>query len=67
MLALNAARSFAAAMRLHVVPLGEPWAMRRMWLSLRSEPAEGSPLHALVTHLTAFGGDVQMQPEAHAA
>ena len=66
-LPLNAARSFAAAMRLHVVPLGEPWAMRRMWLCLRGEPAEGSPLHALVTNLTAFGGDIETQLEAHAA
>ena len=66
-LPLNAARSFAASMRLHGVPLGEPWALRRMWLCLRGEPADGSPLHALVTQLTAFGGDVETQPEAHAA
>ena len=67
MLPLNAARSFAAAMRLRVVPLGEPWAKRHMWLCLRGKPAEGSPLHALVTHLTAFGCEVETQPEAHAA
>ena len=64
---MNAARSFAAAMRLHVAPLGEPWADCRRWLCLRGKPSEGSPLHALVTHLTAFGDDVETQPEARAA
>ena len=52
-LPLNAARSFAEAMNLRVVPLAETWAHRRMWLCLRAEPAEGSPLHALVAHLMA--------------
>ena len=54
-------------MRLHVAPLGEPWADCRRWLCLRGKPSEGSPLHALVTHLTAFGDDVETQPEAAAA
>lgn len=67
-LPLLAARSFAAAMQLRVVPLSEAWALRRMWLCLRGAPAEGSPLHALVTHLTASSaGDVATPPEARAA
>ena len=67
LLPLNAARSFAAAMLLHVAPLGQPWARRRRWLCLRGNPSEGSPLHALATHLTAVGDDVETQPEAAAA
>ncbi len=41
-LPFQAARSFAPAMRLRVLPLAEPWARRRMLLCLRSEPAPGS-------------------------
>lgn len=52
-LPLHAARSFAPAMRLHVQPLEEPWAHRRMLLCLRSEPAAGSALQPLVAHLQA--------------
>jgi DNA-binding transcriptional LysR family regulator len=52
-LPLKAARSFAAAMGLRVVPLVEPWALRRMLLALRAEPARESPLHALLAHLEA--------------
>lgn len=50
-LPLRAARSFAPAMRLRVVPLAEPWARRRMLLCLRAEPAADSALQALVRHL----------------
>lgn len=50
-LPLLAARSFAPAMRLRVLPLAEPWARRRMLLCLRAEPAAGSALQALVAHL----------------
>lgn len=52
-LPLQAARSFAGAMNLRVVPLAEPWARRRMLLCLRSEPGPGTALQALVTHLEA--------------
>jgi DNA-binding transcriptional LysR family regulator len=52
-LPLHAARSFSAAMRLRVVPLDEPWAMRRMWLCLRAEPPIDSPLRALADYLGA--------------
>lgn len=53
-LPLRAARSFAPAMRLRVLPLTEPWARRRMLLCLRAEPAAGSALQALVTHLQEY-------------
>lgn len=62
-LPLHAARSFATAMKLRVVPLAEPWAERRMWLCLRAEPAEASPLHALVTHLTGCVGAAPAAPD----
>jgi DNA-binding transcriptional LysR family regulator len=52
-LPLHAARSFAAAMNLRVLPLAEPWARRRMLLCLRGEPVVLSALHSLVTHLAA--------------
>jgi DNA-binding transcriptional LysR family regulator len=50
-LPLAAARSFAAAMNLRVLPLTDVWAERRMLLATRSEPTAGSPLAALVAHL----------------
>lgn len=50
-LPLLAARTFAPAMRLRVLPLAEPWARRRMLLCLRSAPAADSALRALVDHL----------------
>jgi DNA-binding transcriptional LysR family regulator len=52
-LPLRAARSFAPAMGLRVLPLAEPWARRRMLLCLRAEPEDGTALHALVAHLKA--------------
>lgn len=51
-LPLAAARSFAPAMRLRILPLAEPWARRRMLLCLRAEPKAGSALQALVGHLS---------------
>lgn len=50
-LPMTAARSFAPAMQLKVLPLQDEWAMRRMSLVTRSEPASGSPLGQLVAHL----------------
>lgn len=50
-LPLLAARSFAPAMRLRILPLAEPWARRRMVLCLRTKPAEDTPLRALMDHL----------------
>ena len=50
-LPMAAARSFAPAMSLKVLPLQDDWAQRRMSLVVRSEPAAGSPLAALLSHL----------------
>ncbi|NBQ91535.1 MAG: LysR family transcriptional regulator [Betaproteobacteria bacterium] len=50
-LPMTAARSFAPAMQLKVLPLQDEWAMRRMSLVTRTEPAPGSPLGQLVAHL----------------
>ena len=50
-LPLAAARSFAVAMQLKVLPLTDDWALRRMLLCVRAQPAAGSPLGALVAHL----------------
>lgn len=52
-LPLAAAQSFAPAMDLRVLPLTDGWALRRMLLVLRSEPAPASPLAALAAHLEA--------------
>ena len=56
-LPLTAARSFAAAMGLRVLPLSEPWAQRRMLLCARSQPAANAPLGALLQHLEACAGN----------
>lgn len=62
-LPLLAARSFAPAMRLRIVPLAEDWARRRMLLCLRAEPKAGTPLHALVHHLAqGAAGDDECGP-----
>lgn len=57
-LPLAAARSFAAAMNLRLLPLTDPWAERGMLIVVRGEPAPGSALEALVAHLQecASGG-----------
>lgn len=61
-LPLAAARSFAAAMQLKVLPLSDDWAARRMQLVLRAEPAAGTPLGALVAHLEGCGAGDAAQP-----
>ena len=50
-LPLAAAHSFAHDMRLKVLPLADPWALRRMQLCARSQPAAQTPLDTLVAHL----------------
>lgn len=50
-LPLAAARGFAPAMALRVMPLSDDWADRRMLLVARNTPAEGSALGELVGHL----------------
>jgi len=52
-LPLTAARSFAESMHLKVIPLTDPWALRRMLLCLRQKPDPASPLGLLVAHLEA--------------
>lgn len=52
-LPLNAALSFAHAMDLRVLPLTDDWALRRMLLVVRSEPAPQAALGTLVAHLEA--------------
>ena len=50
-LPLAAARSFADAMRLKVLPLSDPWALRGMQLCMRAQPAQQTPLGLLAAHL----------------
>lgn len=54
-LPLNAARSFAPAMSLRVLPLTDAWALRRMLLVTRAKPQPATPLAALMAHLEARG------------
>ncbi len=54
-LPLAAARSFAQAMQLQVLPLRDAWAQRRMQLITRAPPAPQSPLDVLVSHLEGCG------------
>jgi DNA-binding transcriptional LysR family regulator len=50
-LPLAAARGFEHALRLKVLPLSDDWALRRMQLCVRSQPAVQTPLGALTAHL----------------
>ena len=52
-LPLAAARSFAHSMQLKVLPLSDPWALRRMLLCARSQPPSQTPLGLLAAHLQA--------------
>jgi DNA-binding transcriptional LysR family regulator len=52
-LPLAAARSFAHAMGLKVMPLSDDWALRRMQLITRSQPPGQTPLGTLLSHLEA--------------
>ena len=56
-LPLAAARSFAEAMHLKVLPLSDPWAHRRMHLVTRVQPPSQSPLGVLVAHLVGCASD----------
>jgi DNA-binding transcriptional LysR family regulator len=59
-LPLAAARSFAESMRLRVLPVSDPWALRRMQLVTRAQPPSQTPLGTLLAHLetcAAVGGD----------
>jgi len=50
-LPLAAARSFAHAMQLKVLPLSDDWALRGMQICMRSRPAQQTPLGQLAMHL----------------
>ncbi len=52
-LPLAAARGFAGAMQLKVLPLADAWALRRMMVCARSQPARQTPLGVLAAHLEA--------------
>ena len=52
-LPLAAARSFAPAMALKVLPLSDDWALRRMLICTRSQPPARTPLGELVLYLEA--------------
>lgn len=54
-LPLAAARSFAQAMGLKVLPLADSWAHRRMRLVTRSQPPAQTPLGQLLGHLEGCG------------
>jgi len=49
-----AARSFAHAMQLKVLPLSDDWALRGMQICMRSRPAQQTPLGQLALHLEAI-------------
>ncbi len=54
-LPLAAARSFAHAMQLKVLPLSDEWALRRMLLCARTQPPSQTPLGLLAAHMQACG------------
>jgi DNA-binding transcriptional LysR family regulator len=56
-LPMAAARSFAHAMKLKVIPLSDKWALRKMMICVRSHPASQTPLGRLATHLQAVAAD----------
>lgn len=56
-LPLAAARGYANTLGLVVLPLSDDWAWRHMLLCVRNEPAAGSALAALITHLQACAED----------
>ena len=65
-LPLAAARSFAHAMQLKVLPLSDLWALRRMQLIMRSQPPAQTPLGTLAAHLEACA-DTGRDADADAA
>lgn len=63
-LPLLAARRFAQSADLRVLPLTDAWAMRRMALCVRSQPARQTPLGDLVAHLQAQAAQ-EPEPSSH--
>jgi DNA-binding transcriptional LysR family regulator len=63
-LPLAAARSFAPAMRLRVLPLSDDWSRRTMLLALRAQPPRQTPLGELLAHLEACAaGEAETESE----
>ena len=56
-LPMAAARSFAHAMKLKVLPLSDAWALRGMQICTRSRPAQQTPLGQLMAHLAAVAAE----------
>jgi len=56
-LPMAAARSFAPAMNLKVIPLADNWALRKMMICVRNHPASQTPLGRLAAHLQAVAAD----------
>jgi DNA-binding transcriptional LysR family regulator len=56
-LPMAAARSFAPALQLKVIPLSDKWALRKMMICVRSHPASQTPLGQLAAHLQAVAAD----------
>ena len=56
-LPMAAARSFAHAMKLKVIPLSDKWALRKMMICVRSPPPPQTPPGRLATHLQALAAD----------
>ncbi len=66
-LPMAAARSFAPAMRLRVLPLSDDWSRRTMLLTLRAQPPRQTPLGVLVAHLEACAaGEAETETESEA-
>lgn len=60
-LPMTAARSFADAMHLKVLPLSDDWARRSMQICTRSRPAQQTPLGQLVGHLSAVAANEEVR------
>lgn len=56
-LPMAAARSFADAMQLRIVPLSDDWALRRMQICVRNRPEAQTALGRLMAHLQAAAGE----------
>jgi len=56
-LPMAAARSFAPALKLKVIPLSDKWALRKMMICVRSHPASQTPLGQLAAHFQAVAAD----------
>lgn len=58
-LPLQADKRFTGTASLRVLPLVDDWALRRMMLCVRNEPAPGTAQADLLTHLEALGAEAE--------